>query len=195
MPSRSSGNGDESPCASRTISTIVAGNAPPRAPGTALLACVAAARIDGAMFDHWARIAERDEGDHVSTGKVIGEAMGFLVSSYWVLGEAAELGVNATRTQVVHQFDVLRHAQFPKRGEFDRFLGSSGQTVADLEFRVRLNMDSQAIEQRVAAAARTEAERSHALASFVHAFNVKWEPQTYCATGFAVADCGHVGTL
>jgi hypothetical protein len=167
-----------------------------RAPATTLVACVATTPIDGASFDHWALIDERAAGKHhLSRRSVVKQVLGFLISSDWVIGEAAALGVDLTETQVRHHFEKIRRQQFPHRGEFARFLHSTGQTVADLLFRVRLNMLSAAIQHKVVSAGHTEKERARALARFIATFKAKWRAQTYCATGFAVADCGHVGTL
>jgi hypothetical protein len=152
--------------------------------------------IEGTSFDHWALIAERAAGRrHRSRHTIVDAVMGFLISSDWMLGEAAALGVTVTEAQVRHRFDRIRDQQFPHRGEFARFLHSSGQTVADILFRVRLNMLSAAIQRKVLSTARTEQERAHALSEFVKSFKARWRPQTYCATGFAVANCGHVQTL
>src|SRR5262249_42901045 len=132
---------------------------------------------------------------HLSRHTVVKEVLGFLISSDWVLGEAAALSINVTEAQVRHRFERIRHQQFPHRGEFAHFLHSSGQTVADLLYRVRLNMLSTAIQHKVVSTGPTEKERPHALAEFISTFKAKWQPQTYCAPGFAVVDCGHVGTL
>ncbi len=166
-----------------------------RAPAAVLVACVGAMPITGRVFDHWALIAERSEGHrHPRPHTIAVEVMGFLVSSDWTLGEAAALGVTLSEAQVRHSFEKIRDQQFPHHREFVRFLHSSGETIDDLLFRVRLNMLSQAIQRKVVAAGHSEAEKSHLLAEFIRGFKGRWQPQTYCATRFAVADCGHVGT-
>ena len=77
------------------------------------------------------------------------EVLGFLISSAWVLGEANSLGVKLTDTEVKKQFEKIKAQQFPKPAEFEKFLSSSGQTVSDLLLRVKLNLLSQKIQQKI----------------------------------------------
>ncbi len=77
------------------------------------------------------------------------QVLGFLISSNWVIGEAASLGVKITDKEVEKQFATIKKQQFPKAGEFQKFLSNSGQTVSDLLLRVKLNMLSQKIQQKV----------------------------------------------
>jgi len=80
------------------------------------------------------------------------EVLGFLISSEWVLGEAADLGVKVTDKEVEKQFATVKNEQFPKPAEFEKFLKSSGQTVSDLLLRVKLNLLSTKIQQKISKA-------------------------------------------
>jgi foldase protein PrsA len=77
------------------------------------------------------------------------QVLGFLISSNWVIGEASSLGVKVTDKEVEKQFETIKKQQFPKAGEFQKFLANSGQTVSDLLLRVKLNMLSQKIQQKI----------------------------------------------
>jgi foldase protein PrsA len=77
------------------------------------------------------------------------EVLGFLISSSWVIGEAKSLGVKLTDKEVHKQFEKIKTQQFPKAAEFEKFLASSGQSVSDLLLRVKLNMLSQKIQQKI----------------------------------------------
>ncbi len=77
------------------------------------------------------------------------EVLGFLISSSWVLGEAKALGVNVSDKEVHEQFLKIKSQQFPKSAEFEKFLATSGQTVSDLLLRVKLNMLSSKIQQKI----------------------------------------------
>ena len=77
------------------------------------------------------------------------EVLGFLLSSQWVISEAESLGVKVSDAEVKKQFEKIRSQQFPKAAEFEKFLASSGQTVSDLLLRVKLNMLSQKIQQKI----------------------------------------------
>lgn len=78
------------------------------------------------------------------------EVLGFLISSSWVLGEAEHLGVNVSDDEVKKQFEKIKAQQFPKAEEFEKFLKTSGQSVSDLLLRVKLNMLSSKIQQKIA---------------------------------------------
>ena len=77
------------------------------------------------------------------------EVLGFLISSSWVLGEAENLGVKVSDGEVKKQFEKIKTQQFPKQEEFKKFLQTSGQTVSDLLLRVKLNLLSTKIQQKV----------------------------------------------
>jgi foldase protein PrsA len=79
------------------------------------------------------------------------EVLGFLISSQWVIGEAASLGVKVSDAEVKKEFEKIKNAQFPKAAEFEKFLASSGQTTSDLLLRVKLNMLSQRIQKKIVA--------------------------------------------
>ncbi len=121
--------------------------------------------------------------------------MGFLISADWVLGEASALNVHVSEVEVRHTFDHLRSGQFPKQREFKAFLLESGQTVADLMLRVRLNLLTERVQKHVVAGQRRNHNGQRALKRFVHDFKLKWEAQTYCDPGYAISECGHVAPV
>ncbi len=83
------------------------------------------------------------------------EVLGFLISSSWVLGEAKSLGIKLSDEEVKKQFEKIKTQQFPKAAEFEKFLASSGQSVSDLLLRVKLNLLSQKIQQKIVKAKST----------------------------------------
>ena len=78
------------------------------------------------------------------------EVLGFLISSEWVIGEGSHLGVKISDQEVKKEFEKIKNQQFPKPAEFEKFLATSGQTVSDLLLRVKLNMMSSKIQQKIA---------------------------------------------
>jgi foldase protein PrsA len=77
------------------------------------------------------------------------EVLGFLISSNWVLGEASELGISVPDATVKKEFAKIKDQEFPKAAEFQKFLATSGQTASDLLLRVKLNLLSTKIQQKV----------------------------------------------
>jgi foldase protein PrsA len=77
------------------------------------------------------------------------EVLGFLISSSWVVGEAESQGVKVSDAEVKKEFEKIKSQQFPKAEEFKKFLATSGQSVSDLLLRVKLNLLSSKIQQKV----------------------------------------------
>jgi foldase protein PrsA len=78
------------------------------------------------------------------------QVLGFLISSDWVVGEAAHLGVKVSDAEVHKQFTKIKSQQFPRAAEFEKFLASTGQTTSDLLLRVKLNLLSSKIQEKIA---------------------------------------------
>jgi foldase protein PrsA len=77
------------------------------------------------------------------------EVLGFLISSEWVIGEASALGVKASDKEVKARFEQIKTQQFPSAPQFQKFLSSTGQTTSDLLLRVKLNLLSSKIQQKI----------------------------------------------
>jgi hypothetical protein len=191
------------PSAPAAVPPTAAAPAAPAEPAPdEILACVGSESITGGSFSHWAAI-DRDAQTGASKGlppqtaaAAREEVLSFLISSDWVLGEARDLKISVSSTQVRKEFDHVKTQQFPKKREFRAFLHTSGETVADLLFRVRLNVLSERIQRQVLAGRRGRHEQQQALSRFVKAFQAKWRQQTYCAAPYVVeGDCGHVQSI
>jgi foldase protein PrsA len=77
------------------------------------------------------------------------QVLQLLISFEWIDGEAEEQGVKVTDAEVQKSFDQQRKQSFPKDADFQKFLKDSGQTEADIVKRVRLNLLSDKIRNKV----------------------------------------------
>ena len=77
------------------------------------------------------------------------QALGFLISYVWVEKEAAALGVKVSDKEVVKHLNELKKQEYPKEAEFQKFLERTKYTVSDLLLRVKLQMLSQKVEEKV----------------------------------------------
>ncbi len=77
------------------------------------------------------------------------QVLQFLISSEWISGEASDQDVKVTDKEVKKQFDMTKKQSFPKQADFDKFLKSSGMTLNDLLFRVRLDTLSNKLRTKV----------------------------------------------
>jgi foldase protein PrsA len=67
------------------------------------------------------------------------QVMDFLIKAYWYQADAHKLGINVTDAQVQKAFASAKKQQFSTAAQFDAFLKSTGQTMQDIVFRVRVN--------------------------------------------------------
>lgn len=172
-------------------SESAAAPAPPVAAPEQLVVCIGVEPIAGATLEHWTGVAEKAER-RGSRAAATRESMAFLIAGDWVLDEARDLGIHLSEAEVRRNFDHIRAQQFHTRREFRAFLRSSGQTIADLVFRTRLNLTSERIQRHFLLGHADAKSKVEALARFIAGFKHKWKAQTYCAAAYAVNDCGRV---
>ena len=67
------------------------------------------------------------------------QVMDFLIRASWYQALAHKLNINVTSAQIQQAFDTAKKQQFPTATAFQAFLNSSGQTLQDILFRVRVN--------------------------------------------------------
>ena len=126
-----------------------------------VVAQVGGSPITKASFDHWLSVQAATDGQAVldpeaSSGALRRRVLGFLVSSWWTIGEAAELGVKVTDEEAQKQLERFKYIQleglkyerFPKEAELQRSLAGSGVTRTDQLWLMKLNMLAARIEQK-----------------------------------------------
>jgi len=79
------------------------------------------------------------------------QVMQFLVQSEWLLKEADSRKLTAKPATVQKQLDDQIKQSFPKRADFDTFLKQSGMTMNDLHFRVKIDVLTQQVRQKIVA--------------------------------------------
>jgi foldase protein PrsA len=79
------------------------------------------------------------------------QVMQFLIQSQWLLKEADARNLTAKPAQVQQQLNDQIKQSFPKRADFNKFLKTSGMTMQDLLFRVKVDVLTQQVRQKVVA--------------------------------------------
>jgi parvulin-like peptidyl-prolyl isomerase len=79
----------------------------------------------------------------------LSQTMPFLITADWLQGEAAEQSIKITDAKVATQLKQIEAAQFPTPTALAQFLQASGETNADLLFRVRIDALSNQIRTKV----------------------------------------------
>lgn len=77
------------------------------------------------------------------------QVLQFLISSEWITGEASDQSVKVTDQEVQKQFNTTKKQSFPKEADFQKFLASSGMTLNDLLFRVKLDTLSNKLRTKI----------------------------------------------
>ena len=77
------------------------------------------------------------------------QVLQFLISSQWIQGEAKDQGVTVSDKEVQAQFDKTKKQSFPKEADFQKFLKTSGMTLDDIKFRVKLDALSNKLRTKI----------------------------------------------
>jgi hypothetical protein len=179
------------------LAPIAHAQAPPLAAGE--IARVAGAPVLKTDYDHWVPIAQASAGDTVDPamdGDVRTQVVHLLISFKWIEGEAARHDITVKPGAVYTRYQREKRRSFPREADFQRFLQTSHQTVADLKARVRVDLLAERIQAKAVARAETRRGRERLLARFVKRFSRRWRAQTVCGEGFVSEnDCGTVVPL
>ncbi|HTX45800.1 MAG TPA: peptidyl-prolyl cis-trans isomerase, partial [Solirubrobacteraceae bacterium] len=89
------------------------------------------------------------------------QVMDFLIKAYWYQAEAHKLGVKVTDAQVQAAFVAAEKQEFPTQAQFQSFLTETGQTKADIVYRVRINQIFTKLEARYSKPVTTAAIQAY----------------------------------
>jgi foldase protein PrsA len=82
-------------------------------------------------------------------------ALGELLDSIWIRGEAEELGIEATPKQIATELAQIKKQNFKTAAAYEEFLKTSHFTPADVDKRVRLQVLSSKIQEVIGQQAPT----------------------------------------
>jgi parvulin-like peptidyl-prolyl isomerase len=85
-------------------------------------------------------------------------ALGELLDSIWIAGEAEELGITATDKQIATELAQIKKQNFKTAAAYQEFLKTSHFTQADVNKRVKLQVLSTKIQEVIAQKAPTPSE-------------------------------------
>ncbi|HEY1457178.1 MAG TPA: hypothetical protein VGF15_01560 [Solirubrobacteraceae bacterium] len=173
---------------SSTTSTPVVPSSPAASQGSTssadAVAYVSKTPIAKAGYEHWLAV-ERSLGGASSPSH---QALCFLITSEWVVGEAGARHITVSEAVVRQRFARVAHQSFPKAGELESYLAKSGETESDLLARIRVELLAQRIAAQVTAG-KSSSQRSSLLSSFERTFHAHWKKLTNCKAGYVMEDC------
>ena len=77
------------------------------------------------------------------------QTLQFLISAQWLLQETKNRKITATDAEVKTTFEQQKKQSFPKEADYQKFIQSSGQTEADLLYRVKLSVLTNKLQQSI----------------------------------------------
>ncbi|MGA9874908.1 MAG: YbhB/YbcL family Raf kinase inhibitor-like protein [Solirubrobacteraceae bacterium] len=175
---------------STSTSTVAAVPSSPAASTTAAVssadavALVAGTPIPKSSYAHWVTVETKLGG----AGNAAHRALGFLLTSEWVLGEAKARNISVSEAEVKQRYAKLVHQSFPKAGALQKYFSTSGETEADLLARIKVEMLASRIAAQVSAG-KSSSQRSAILAAFETNFHTHWKALTDCKSGYVMEDC------
>lgn len=152
--------------------------------GVKAVAYVEGTPITVSSYKHWMTV-EHDSGQAADASH---RALAFLITSSWVLGEAAARHITVSEAEVSKHLHALERKRFPKPGQLQRFLAKNHESSADLLARVRAEMLSDRIAEHVEGNG-SQKSRSAALARFERSFKAHWRSLTSCSSSYVMEDC------
>ncbi|HWX45173.1 MAG TPA: hypothetical protein VNY52_07600 [Solirubrobacteraceae bacterium] len=148
------------------------------------VARVATTPIAKSSYEHWLSVEKALGVTHDPSH----QALGFLITSDWVLAEAAARGISVSAAEVKQRLAQIERQSFPQAGSLRKFLARSGESDADLLARVRVEL----LESRIAAkvtAGKSGSQSKAVLVGFQQAFKHRWKGDTTCGAGYVMEDC------
>lgn len=109
----------------------------------------------------------------------------------WIEGQAAEMDIRISSRQVSSQLAQLRKQAFKNPAQYYEFLRESHLTRSDVRERVKVQLLSQRIQERILAGPGSESETRKAFATFVAEYEERWRSRTVCAVGFEIDRCSN----
>jgi phosphatidylethanolamine-binding protein (PEBP) family uncharacterized protein len=150
----------------------------------AAVASVANVPVSKTSYEHWVNVENKLGG----AGNAGHRALGFLLTSEWVLDEAKARGLSVSDTEVKQRFQKTAHQSFAKAGSLQKYFSTSGETEADLLARIKVELLAAKITALLTAG-KSAAQHSAILTAFETSFHTHWKALTSCKPGYVMEDC------
>jgi phosphatidylethanolamine-binding protein (PEBP) family uncharacterized protein len=178
------GGGSSSSTGTATVPSSPAASTQAAASSANTVADVAGVPISKASYEHWLTVENKLGG----AGNAGHRALGFLLTSQWVLGEAKARGVSVSDAEVKSRFTQLARQSFPKAGSLQKYFSTSGESEADLLARIKVELLAAKIAAQVTAG-KSAGQHSTILAAFEGNFHTHWKALTICKSAYVMEDC------
>jgi hypothetical protein len=111
-----------------------------------VVARVGAAPITEAAVSHWVSLIAQGP----ATRALRQHALGLLITAQWLIGEVTDRGQGVSPRDVNMQFEAKNREAFPNgEEELQQFLHQTGETVADVKFKILIELASSTLRELV----------------------------------------------
>lgn len=138
----------------------------------------------------WQRIAALSlgEGRRWRAAQYRVYATQILIDRRWVEYEARDMKIAVSRAEVRSAYRRQRRAQFPRSGDWTRYLRRTGLTSRDVQAAVRVDLLQRRIGDRVTAGATDQADAQRRLLEYRGQRQARWQPRTLCHARWKIQD-------
>ncbi len=178
------GGGGSSTSTVAAVPSSPAAATPAAASSVDAVAYVAGTPISKSSYAHWVTVETKLGGGSNASHR----ALGFLLTSEWVLGEAKARGVSVSEAEIKQRYATLVHQSFPKADALRKYFSTSGETEADLLARIKVEQLAAQIAAQVTSG-KSSSQHSAILAAFETNFHTHWKALTDCKGGYVMEDC------
>ncbi|HXA54334.1 MAG TPA: hypothetical protein VNV37_05605 [Solirubrobacteraceae bacterium] len=149
--------------------------------------------ISKVSFEHWMKATAAlshatSDGPAIHAGLQL-KALEFLISSRWVLGEAAARGLRVSDAQVRERLHQVTAGSYPTPAALAKYLASVEETEADLLLRVKLELLEAAIVRQVTGGHTAGGHAGAQISAFQRRFKARWRARTSCRPEYVMEDC------
>jgi hypothetical protein len=106
----------------------------------------------------------------------------------WIQGQAAEMGIRASAGEVSREVAKIKRQSFDGHADYRRFLKRFHYTPRDVNERVKVQILSTRIQERLLSRVEYPGQEEQVLHEFVAAYRKRWRARTICAPGHVVVD-------
>jgi hypothetical protein len=136
---------------------------------------------------HWARIsAQSDAHPRRPTRNDLLSAAQLLIHYRTIALETRAVGIRVTPREVSRELRGLIHTAFESWRGFHAYLRDYRQTFADVRWRVRLDLLSNRLRERVISEIGDTEDTEERFGAWLADFNARWRAQTLCTPRFAM---------
>ena len=119
------------------------------------------------------------------------ESFGERLDIVWIEGQAALMGIDVSARRVARELERIKEQSFDSGIEYQRYLREAHFTLRDVNERVRLQMLTDLIQERVMRRAGSFAAGVEAFQKFVDAYAERWRARTVCAPEYVTDRCSN----